>query len=300
MLKIRLLRLFIALLGLTCAAQAHAQGTGEQAGNDAVRLEHDELRNDLGRALQSATGKEDAPIVPAPYVPTWSVVGTLSPLYTNNAFQTPDGARSDVYFEPDISLRLDGRLAPSTSYRFYARSDFSAFARLNDANSSLARFGLRLAQDISDWQLAASYENRLAFDGVFEGQPRIANDLQATLARNFAYGRLIVAPLVRARQRFSEIPEARRFRLDLAVALEYGLGPKWALVSRPFYEMNWFEAGLNAGRRDAYYSVDIGLRYQISDGLNLTTSIVNEIRNSNVRGRDFNMIEIGPSLDFVF
>jgi len=298
--RTRPLWLFIAFLGLTCAAEARAQGTGEQAQNDAVRLEHDELRNDLGRILQSPTGKEDTPIVPAPYVPTWSVVGTLSPLYTNNAFQTPDGAQSDVYFEPDISLRLDGRLAPSTSYRFYARSDFSAFARLNDADSSLARFGLRLAQDISDWQLAASYENRLAFDGVFEGEPRIANDLQATLARNFAFGRLIVAPLLRVRQRFSEVPEARRFRLDLAVALEYELGPKWALVSRPFYEMNWFEAGLNEGRRDAYYSVDIGLRYQISDGLNLTTSIVNEIRNSNAQGRDFNMIEIGPSLDFVF
>ena len=298
MLRIRLLWLFIALQGLTCAAQA--QGAGEQAQNNAVRLEHDELRNDLGRALQSATGKEDVPVAPASYAPSWSVVGTLAPLYTNNAFQTPGDAQSDVYFEPDVSLRLDGKLAPNTSYRFYARSDFSAFSRLNGADSSLARFGLRLTQDISDWQLGATYENRLAFDGIFEGQPRIANDLQATLARNFAYGRLIVAPFLRARQRFSEIPEARRFRLDLAVALEYELGPKWALVSRPFYEMNWFEAGLNEGRRDEYYSVDIGLRYQISDRLNLTTSIVNEIRNSNAPGRDFNMIEIGPSLDFVF
>jgi hypothetical protein len=61
-----------------------------------------------------------------------------------------------------------------------------------------------------------------------------------------------------------------------------------------------FEAGANKGRRDQVYSVDIGLQYDISDRLFLTTSLVSEHRVSNFEGQSYEMLEIGPHLDFVF
>ena len=49
-----------------------------------------------------------------PPSPTWSVVGSLSPTYTENALFSRDNRRRDVYYEPDVSLRLDGSLSPTS------------------------------------------------------------------------------------------------------------------------------------------------------------------------------------------
>src|SRR5882672_10331152 len=60
--------------------------------------------------------------------PTWSVVGSLSPTYTDNALFSRDDRRRDVFYEPDVSARLDGNLSPDLSYRLYARAQFESFA----------------------------------------------------------------------------------------------------------------------------------------------------------------------------
>jgi hypothetical protein len=39
-------------------------------------------------------------------------VGSLSPTYTENALFRRDDRRRDFYYEPDVSLRLDGNLTP--------------------------------------------------------------------------------------------------------------------------------------------------------------------------------------------
>ena len=53
-------------------------------------------------------------------VPSWSVVGSISPTFTNNALFSRDDRRSDFYYEPDVSVRLDGYLTNDLSYRLYA------------------------------------------------------------------------------------------------------------------------------------------------------------------------------------
>jgi hypothetical protein len=37
-------------------------------------------------------------------VPSWSVVGSISPTFTNNALFSRDDRRSDFYYEPDVSM----------------------------------------------------------------------------------------------------------------------------------------------------------------------------------------------------
>jgi hypothetical protein len=65
-------------------------------------------------------------------VPSWSVVGSVSPTWTDNALFSRDDRRPDVYYEPDVSVRLDGNLTNDLSYRLYARSQYEAFATEKD------------------------------------------------------------------------------------------------------------------------------------------------------------------------
>ena len=74
-----------------------------------------------------------------PTAPTWSVVGSLLPTYTDNALFSRDDRRRDVFYEPDVSLRLDGSLSPYLSYRIFARTQYEAFANEHDGNAAIAR-----------------------------------------------------------------------------------------------------------------------------------------------------------------
>ena len=114
------------------------------------------------------------------------------------------------------------------------------------------------------------------------------------------FGRLTLMPFFYAGQRFADVPAATRFRFDAVIGLEYRLAQRWALVSTPFFEVNVFEDGANKGRRDQVYSADVGLQYALSDRLALTTSVVYEHRVSNFEGQSYEMLEVGPHLDFVF
>ena len=74
-------------------------------------------------------------------VPTWSVVGLVLPSFTDNALFSRDDRRPDVYYEPDVSVRLDGYLTNDLSYRLYARSQYEAFATEKGSNAAIARLG---------------------------------------------------------------------------------------------------------------------------------------------------------------
>ncbi len=99
---------------------------------------------------------------PVPYysAPSWSVVGSVAPTFTDNALFSRDNRKSDFYYEPDVSLRLDGNLTNDLSYRLYARSQYDAFATEKDGNAAVARVGARLTENWDGWRFSAIYENR--------------------------------------------------------------------------------------------------------------------------------------------
>src|SRR5437868_4919521 len=99
--------------------------------------------------------------------PSWSVVGSLSPTYTDNALFSRDDRRRDFFYEPDVSMRLDGNLSPDLSYRLYARAQFESFATEHDGNAAIARLGARLTQNLYGWRITGIYENRYDYDGIF-------------------------------------------------------------------------------------------------------------------------------------
>lgn len=235
-----------------------------------------------------------------PATPSWSVVGSLSPTYTENALFSRDNRRRDAFYEPDVSLRLDGSLTPDLSYRIFARTQYEAFANEHIGNAAIARLGGRLTQNLYGWRITGQYENRYDFDGVYRDLAFTSNDVSGSVGRDFQLGNVILSPLALLTYRFSDLPEARRWRFDALLGIEVRLDPKWSIVSLPFIEAFWFTDGLNAGRQDQIYSVSLGLKYNIASNVSLTTNVIYETRTSNVPLRHYTDVQIGPRLDFAF
>jgi Putative beta-barrel porin 2 len=235
-----------------------------------------------------------------PATPSWSVVGSLSPTFTDNALFSRDDRRKDGFIEPDVSVRLDGKLAPDLSYRIYARGQFDAFANEPDGNAAIARLGARLTKNIDGWRITGTYENRYDFDGVFRDLAFISHDVMGSVARDFTFGNVTLSPMTLLTYRFSDLAEARRWRFDALVGIEVMLNSKWSVVSTPFFEAFWFTDGLNRGREDQIYSASLGLKYNIASNVSLTGNVIYEIRNSNVAIRNYKDFQVGPRLDFAF
>jgi hypothetical protein len=231
---------------------------------------------------------------------SWSVVGSVSPTFTDNALFTRENRKSDVYYEPDISVRLDGYLTNDLSYRLYARSQYEAFATEKIGNFAIARLGGRLTENWNGWRFSAIYENRYDFDGVYRDLAFISHDVMGSVARDFQVNNVRFSPLLLLTYRFSDLAEARRWRFDAVLGIEVRLDPKWSIVSSPLFEAYWFTDGLNSGRQDQLYSADIGLKYNFASNLSLTTTVLYEARTSNVPLRHYRDIRIGPRLDFAF
>jgi Putative beta-barrel porin 2 len=121
-----------------------------------------------------------------------------------------------------------------------------------------------------------------------------------SVARDFRVHNVTLSPLLLLTYRFSDLAEARRWRFDAVLGIEVKLDPRWSIVSTPLFEAYWFTDGLNNGRQDQLYSADVGLRYSFASNLALTTTVLYEVRTSNVAVRHYKDLRIGPRLDFAF
>ena len=241
-----------------------------------------------------------APAVPPSWMPKLSVVGTISGTWTDNALFSRSDRKSDWFFEPDVSVRLDGRLTEDVTYRLYGRTEFEKFSRVRDADAAFALWGGRLTRDIGGWATSVVYENRYQYAGIYNDYLFTANDVKLSLARNFDYGAWTFSPFVQGRYRFSNLEEAEYWRLDTALGIEARLNERWSIVSEPFYEAYWFTGGLNSGRVDQIYSVSVGLKYNLAPNVSLIGMVAYEQRFSNVEVRQYRSLDIGPKLNFAF
>jgi hypothetical protein len=237
---------------------------------------------------------------PPSSAPSFSAVGSLAPTWTDNAFFSRNDRRSDGFLNSDVSLRMDGRLAPDLSYRLYIRSDIDNFAREKDANWSMGLWGARIAKDVGGWNVSAVFENRYEYGGIYDEHLFTAYDIMGAASRDFTINNVILSPFIRGRYRFSDVAASEYYRLDLALGIEAPLNDRWSIVSSPFFEAFWFTGGLNSGRADQIYSASLGLKYNLAPNVSLTTSVDYEVRRSNVAQRWYDNIDVGPKLDFAF
>lgn len=230
----------------------------------------------------------------------WGVFVSFSPTYSNNALLSRSDRRRDIYANPDVMLRLDGKLSSDISYRLYGRSSFNAFAEETFASETFALVGARLTKTLWDWRTSVSFEHRFEYSGVYRDLLFIADDLMISTTRNYSWGPFTVSPTAQFGYRFADVAEAERYRLDLLLPIEVKLISRWSIVATPLLEAYWFTGGLNDGRQDIVYSASLGLRYSIASNMSLTTSANYEWRTSNVPLRHYRDFEIGPRLDLAF
>lgn len=243
---------------------------------------------------------DDISSVFSPSKPTFSVVGSIEGTHTDNAFFAPKDRQSDYYFEPNLVLRLDGTLTDDIFYRLYARTTFDAFSEQVGANSSFALVGVRLSRNLWEWTWNLSYENRMAFDGVYGERTFNANDIIGVTTRDFTIGTATVTPALLLGYRRGDVDDVNRYRVEIWLGIEIPINTKWALVSESFIDTYYFTDGRNVGRNDQIFSTGLGLKYNLDDNTSITTEVVYEAGNSNRPGLDYRMIEVGPRLDFAF
>ncbi len=167
---------------------------------------------------------------PSATPPRFSVVGSVAPTWTNNAFFSRDDRRSDWFFNGDVTVRMDGRFTPDLAYRLYARTEVEPFARERDANISMALWGARLTQNVAGWSASVIYENRHSFAEIYGERLFIANDVKGALSRSFTAGTVILSPFLQGRYRFSGLPEAEYWRFDAALGIEAPLNERWSII----------------------------------------------------------------------
>jgi hypothetical protein len=169
----------------------------------AVELDLTEFKTSPVAPYYSAPSYSASPYsAPSYSAPSWSVVGSILPTFTDNALFTRDNRKSDVYYEPDVSVRLDGNLTNDLSYRLYARAQYEAFSREKDGNFAVARMGARLTENWDGWRFSAIYENRYDFDGVYRDLAFASNDV---IWRKRAAGASTLCSVSRS----SSIPDGR-------------------------------------------------------------------------------------------
>lgn len=237
---------------------------------------------------------------PVSWAPRLSVVGTVSGTWTDNALFSKDDRKKDWFIEPDVSVRLDGRLTEDLTYRIYGRTEFERFSRVRDADGAFALWGARLTRDVGGGATSVIYENRYQYAGVYDERLFSANDAKISFAKNYTFGSWVFSPFAQGRYRFSNLEEAEYYRLDLALGIEAQLTERWSIVSEPFFESYWFTGGTNKGRDDQIYSASIGLKYNIAPNVSLVTMVAYEERFSSDADRKYKSWEIGPKLNFAF
>ncbi|WP_458757143.1 hypothetical protein ACSVBT_15390 [Afipia sp. TerB] len=115
-----------------------------------------------------------------------------------------------------------------------------------------------MTQNWAGWRFSAILENRYDSDGIFRDLAFTSQDVMGSVARDFQINNVTLSPLLLLTYRFSDLVEARRWRFDAVLGIEMKIDPQWSIVITPLFEAYWFIDGLNSGRQDQLYSIDVG------------------------------------------
>jgi hypothetical protein len=83
------------------------------------------------------------------------------------------------------------------------------------------------------------------------------------------------------------------------LTIEKELIDPWSIVTGARLRVYWYQTAL-AGTApvDVYPSASFGIKYDFGHDVTLTTSVSVVARRSNIAARDYEKLDIGPSIDF--
>jgi Putative beta-barrel porin 2 len=227
--------------------------------------------------------------------------GSLPAQIDNNVTRVTHNEITDFNYSPFLKLSAIAALRPDLTYSIYADTNVNRYLQYFNNNGSTAGVGTQLVKKWDGLQLGALYDWSQFYDRDFRERFGANNDFGVFLRYYYATPdtKLRIKPNLAMTSRFDNELSIQRYLYSFKVDFEYKFMDRWSAIVTP--RVRYYDyVGLQAGRRDLVYSVSTGLRHNITDDLDFTTTVGYENRVSNLPGKDYNDLTIGASLDFSF
>lgn len=248
----------------------------------------------------------DPPAIIAPDATTWkqSLVldGSLGALATDNALATRWGRIDAGYVVPYLRLTYGLTSTDGWSFTAYARNTTESYTR-GVADNVLSTVGTTLSKTTGELTIGTNFDTKFFFDGFFANQTLIAYDWTGFLTNDHTFEEvgLRVVPRFTVGYRWAEIATAERVFIDAQLSLEKYLNPSWSILATGRFRTFWFQAAAIGPKPIDYYpSGSVGIKYDFRNGVTVTTSLAFLARRSNIIARNYEKLDVGPSIDFKY
>ena len=228
--------------------------------------------------------------------------GSLGLLYTDNAFATRTGRVDAGYAVPFLRLTYGLKSADGWAYTIYARSTSESYTD-RSADNALTTLGSTVSKTSGDLTVGANFDTKFFFDGFYAGRGITAYDLSAFVTQPLAYKDigLLVVPRFTVGYRWADLATAERFFIDGQLSFVKSITENWSLLAGGRFRVYWFNTSLVGPVPVDYYpSASVGLKYDFGHDVTLTTSVGFVARRSNIALRNYDKLDIGPSVDFKY
>ncbi|WP_049823694.1 hypothetical protein [Bradyrhizobium sp. WSM2254] len=228
--------------------------------------------------------------------------GSFGALYTDNALATGTGRIDAGYGVPFLRLTYGLKSADGWAYTIYARNTTESYTD-RIADNALTTAGTTLSKTSGELTVGANFDTKFFFDGFYAGHSNTAYDLSAFITQPhlFKEAGLLVVPRFTLGHRWAEIAASERYSIDLQLSLEKSIVGPWSVLGGGRFRIYWFQTPIVGVRPVDYYpSASVGLKYDFGNDVTLTTSVGFLARRSNFNVRNYEKLDIGPSVDFKY
>jgi len=230
---------------------------------------------------------------------------TLPLQFTTNALQTPTGARSDPFESPDLRLSANWNPTKEIAFSFYGDTNTDAYSRVVSANDAAAVFGsLVTVTSATDKRLSytINYEHRYVYSGIFKTGLYTGDDILASIAYDLGNPKtgLTLQPSAAAEYLFADDPSKQRYLYTFKVGYEQLVKAPWSVVARPKLRIYEFTDSTNKGRQDIFPSIQVGIKYTLSDSAYIETTVEYDKVFSNMPADKFESFTFSVSLNMSF
>jgi len=231
----------------------------------------------------------------------FSIDGSVPAELDSNINRVAHNPTADFSYSPYLKLSALTDLRPDLTYSIYADTSINRYLQYFNNNGSMAGVGTQPTKKWDALQLGAVYQWNQYYDREFRDLLGTSNDFGVFLRYSYLTpdASFRVKPNFSVTSRLDDHLAVQRYLYYLKVEFEHKLVDRWSLIFTPrvrFYDY----MSSQSGRHDWVYAASAGLRRRITEGLNFTTTVGYENRNSNMPGKNYDNWTIQASLDFSY
>ena len=234
----------------------------------------------------------------------WSVAGQvgLGVTRTDNALETPSGARPDVWLFPEIALALKYKATPTLSLSAGIDESVQLYGRFPDAGFTKPFPYIAASRDFGTWNLTGKIAQEFAYDQRFDASPVKRFTASAILSHDFVLSPASrVSFQARIKRAWSDFGSPM---LDGYTLYKTSLGPsfdagKWSYGVTGTIAYQAYDAGAPSAR-DVLGDMDFNVSYQATKALSFAVDLDLTKTKSNVVSHRYTETTFGPSVTYKF